>query len=470
MELLRGLAGVSSSAPQRGSLHDETAPLQSITAGRAPSSAPRKHAHYQLGAASTTSPNAVVMTPDAVEAETYERDVGRYVCTIDGVRYTFSVTRVSARYTDEAGVPTSRKYTLSLSRGGSNFSSARDKWPSLALDYTSYMKSRDTVKIDYLTAPRPGEAGHISLEPALPKGGTIRVLVPIAVRLCENFFPGAELLLQDAATTDLNVLDGNNVDNPRIYLSGAKIMRGTSRYTAYGELGFYSPDRDQDRLDSLQRFYRTHTLRRAFELIETSDPVLAYFVFDDIITTGSRFGRPEKFLEEYRAQLVAWRGEYERVAKELGALEPDEDTLITSVAGALCTIVETSRNEDEKRNARRAFHSMQACFLGFFFFRLQTLLVSQWETYAKAHGVSALGLLDEPVDGSRMPRDIEFVDSGEHLRSTPQHLRRPVLEALAEARAEVRGVVSTKTPPLPRRAAAPSPSLYSYLRSFITGS
>lgn len=361
---------------------------------------------------------ATILAEDRRDADSYEQLLGTFAIEADvgtaagpgsaRVRYTFELRKVSLKTQHpSSGAPGKRKYLLSLQKGERNFEfGTRYEWPCVAIDYGMCLPGvaprERSVTIGYICEPDPAHPDDSTIRP-LVKRGVIKTFTPLAIRICEYFFPGMPIALEDAACVDTYYRVGESLDAPHVMLSSAKVLTGAKRYSAYGEFGFHTPDKPQSRLDDLVSFYRGYGLLAAFErLLDLDDAkLLAFLTFDDILEDADSYTDDVSFEDAYRDRLRLHRSAYKKNIANLvaaGGTAPAPAGTIAATAKHLVDIA-CRRSDDpvvdtdyyaQAVPAREAFYRLQYIFVGSFYDRAQTLDMPTWQAYASHNGIGEL--------------------------------------------------------------------------------
>lgn len=406
----------------------------SSTAGRK-QNASKSPAPAALPANADEQVKQYVLREDAADEPAYETRIGAYRCHIEGQTYNFQVSKLSVPSTEGK-----RKYMLTLAHGAASFSTVRHKWACLTLGFGAYRRTK-VVTIDYVCKPDPADPSQCTIVPA-PTRGVLRVLVPLAVRMCQYFFPGAELFLQDAATNDLpsKLAGEDNVEN-RLPMSAVKLLTASSSFSTYGEYGFVALDKPQWRIDELVDSYKQLVLGKTMDILcdatmKGHAEYFGRFLFSDVIQGESRITSPANYHKTYVAHYQGMRDTILTALKKLdqhgallrqrGLLLPDLSETIAENAKRIVRItLETpeDKNADIVEAARSAFNQLQWMFLGTFYKRLQGINWQTWESYATSHSVGNITLVQTDVvtavPPTRVHKAIKLVYPAQVPRSPP---------------------------------------------------
>ena len=279
---------------------------------------------------------------------------------------------------------------LSLGRGEvPNLTFRRYEWPCVMVEYTHAYDPVPSVKIDFIGNFGGPEACVLTPPASQASLGALNLYVSIALSIIDYFFPGAEVYLQDAATTD--VVDRTRADQFATYdtfpmsLSALKQFAGRDT-TAYGGFGFFSADRPEGRLAVLRRYYKTMRVDQAVQDYVDDYKVRNFFFFYDQ-GIGLNTNDPETIGADVEARVQALGA---RLGLPFSLHRP-----FAEVSDALVRLVTPgspsfSQDEGTRIAARRLFNLLQDMFLGNFVIRYQKRVPGAWETFKTARGIGTL--------------------------------------------------------------------------------
>lgn len=268
-------------------------------------------------------------------------------------------------------------------------------WPLIAINYSGYFYPPEHAQkrvIYFAAASAPKQDDPIHAIRPLPLKGALRVLVPIGVRLCEYFFGGMPITLQD----DASIGDGP-------LLSTLKLLTGTSAYSTYGIYGFYIPEIDQLRLNKLSQYYATYSVNQTLDILLARKDAETLAFFDFGHCAGYRMSEEEA--RRKIADVESHKKHFDKywsliLQAPCGFTAADLDVHITAFCAKLCAagdtlppefelVTVTRRKEEERVNiCYGAYGALASIVADFKWIRTHTLDRNVWKEYATLANVS----------------------------------------------------------------------------------